>query len=336
MRKLITLLSLVVLFSSCFKEDEIVTPHDPGDAKTAIIPMTRYYSNQVYFSLEKEDIVSINNRSIFDLNFNCNDTTAVVRLNTANFALAAETIFDRLEDVTDTTGLTWKFDVSDGNPDSLAIHSWMSIIDGDTTFNNKVWVINRGLNSLGISLGIKKIQFTGFRSNTYYFTYSNLDNSEMVEGFALKDNKYSYMQYSFDDESVVQIEPEIQNWDLLFTTYTTMLTTSEGELYPYLLTGTLQNQSITSVALDTVMQFANIVLADTVSFDFSNALDKIGYDWKKLIGDVNTGNVYYEINMNYNYIIKDGKSYFYKLRFINFYEPTTGEKGYPTFEYVRL
>jgi len=336
MYKYITLISIVVFLSSCFKEDEKITPHDPGDVSTAIIPLTRYYSNQVYYSLEKEEIVSINNRSLFDLNFNCNNTSSIIRLNTANFALAAETIFENLEDVADTTGLDWKFDVSDGNPDSLAINNWINVVDEDTLYSNKVWVINRGINSQGIFLGLIKIKFTKFKLNTYYFTYSNMDNSNRVEASVIKNPIYTYIQYSVDSEAIEQTEPETNSWDLLFTQYTTMLTTSEGELYPYLLTGALQNQSITRVALDTTMQFDNIVLADTISFNFSKALDKIGYNWKELIGDVNTGNVYYEIRIDYNYIIFDGNSYYYKLRFINFYDPLTGEKGYPTFEFQRL
>jgi hypothetical protein len=336
MYKYITLISIALFLSSCFKEDEKITPHDPGEVNTDTIPLTMYYSNQVYYSLQNEEIVSINNRSIFDLNFNCNDTSSIIRLNTANFALAAETIFENLEDVADTTGLVWKFDVSDGNPDSLAINNWINVANEDTLYSNKVWVINRGINSQGIFLGLIKIKFTEFKNNTYYFTYSNMDNSNRVEAFVIKNPIYSYVQYSFESETIVQTEPEIHNWDLLFTQYTTMLTTSDGELYPYLLTGALQNQAITRVALDSTMQFDNIVLADTISFNFSKALDKIGYNWKELIGDVNTGNVYYEIKINYNYIISDGNSSYYKLRFINFYNPKTGEKGYPTIEFQLL
>ncbi len=92
----------------------------------------------------------------------------------------------------------------------------------------------------------------------------------------------------------------------------------------------------TSVALDTISDFNEIALSDTNNFEFSSALDKIGYDWKELIGDVNTGDVYYEIRFNYNYIIKVNNLYYYKLRFINFYDPESGEKGYPTFELQRL
>jgi hypothetical protein len=36
-----------------------------------------------------------------------------------------------------------------------------------------------------------------------------------------------------------------------------------------------------------------------------------------------------------NYVVLDREGYFYKLRFISFYN-NSGEKGYPTFEFQRL
>ncbi len=98
----------------------------------------------------------------------------------------------------------------------------------------------------------------------------------------------------------------------------------------------VQQYGIVQVALDTAMEFSQISISDTATLEFSLELDKIGYDWKQLIGDVNSGNVSYEVKPNFNYIIKDGNSYFYKLRFVNFYNPETGEKGFPVFEYQRL
>ena len=336
LKKIIILVTVIALFSSCFKEDEMVPSHDQGEVVTVVIPMTQYYTKQVYFNLELGDIVSSNTRSIFDLNFSCDDTSTIIRLNTANFAKAAKTMFENLEDVTDTVGLVWKFDKSDGNPDSTAFGNWISIAGDDTTYRNKVWVINRGIDALGNVLGLKKIKFNRLIGGKYFFTFSNMDNSGKVDDFVEKDNLYYYSQYSFINEDLMQTEPEKFNWDLLFTQYTTLLFTDGGLPYPYLVTGVLQKFDNISIASDTSMVFSDITLSDSSNFYFSTALDKIGYDWKKLVGDVNTGSIYYEIKLNENYIIKDYNSYFYKLRFINFYDPLTGEKGYPTFEYQRL
>jgi len=335
-KNILLLLLIMGFFSSCFKEDEIVIPHDPGEVITAVIPMRKEYTDQYYFKLDNNEIVSSNNRSIFDLNFSCNDTLSHIRLNTANFAMAAVTEFDKLEDVNDTIGLRWNFDKSDGDIDSLALKNWISVLDGDTTYSNKVWVINQGMSALGIQLGLKKILFHELKGGKYFFSFSNMDNSGLVETFVEKDNVFSSIQYSFQDKTEMQTEPEMDSWDLLFTTYSTLLFTDEGSAYPYLVTGALQNQNYSMVSLDTNLVFSEITLADTVLLDFKKDLDMIGYDWKKIIGDVELGDYYYVTKLNNTYIIKDNNSFYYKLRFIDFNDPETGEQGFPTFEYQKL
>ncbi len=156
-KNIIGLILIIVLFTSCFKEDRMIIPHDPGEVNVVVIPMTQYYTDQIYFNLENNEIVSSNNRSIFDLSFSCIDSLTQINLNTANFGMAAETEFERLEDVNDTTGLDWNYDKSDGNTDSIAIINWIIIHEGDTSYSNKVWVINLGINALGVQLGLKKI-----------------------------------------------------------------------------------------------------------------------------------------------------------------------------------
>ena len=250
--------------------------------------------------------------------------------------MIAETAFEKLQDVTDTIGLTWRYDKSNGNSDSLAINNWILINETDTTFSNKVWVINRGLNSSGIQLGLRKIQFTNYIDNRYYFVYSNMDNSDLVDTYVEKNDLFGYSQFLLSDAGeLMQTEPENTNWDLNFTQYTTLLFTDEGLSYPYLVTGVLQSPNCL-VALDSTLVFNEISLTDTSSFEFSTAQDKIGYDWKEIVGDVQTGNFYYETKTTNTYIIKDSESFYYKLRFINFYDPESGEKGYPTFEFQKL
>ncbi len=337
---ILIILVISFAFTSCFEKDKMVPAHEPGDVITAIIPMTKYYNSQVYFNLYQNEMVSIDDRDIFDLNFDCHDTSTVIRLNTASFALIAETEYQNLEDVFDTSNLVWKFDCSSGTIDSLAINNWITIDDGDTTYTNKVWVMDRGISPLGIRLGLIKIKFTALKANKYLFTYSNMDNTGVVNAVVEKNNEFILTQYSFATGLSQQIEPLKEDWDLLFTTYTTMLYTNEGLAYPYLVTGVLQKYNVVSAAFDTALIFDDISLADTSYLDFSYSFDKVGYSWKRLVGDVNTGNVYYEIEPNYNYIIKDANSLYYKLRFVNFYRPvsdsTPVEKGYPTFEYQVL
>lgn len=341
-KNIIILILISILFVSCFKEDRMLPAHIPGDVTTVIIPMTKLYTDQFYYKLETNEIVASNDRSIFDLMFECGDSTLSIKLNTANFAMAGLSQFDKLEDVTDTIGLEWKFDNSNGDLDSLAINSWISVNGNDTTYSNNVWVINQGISAFGIQLGLKKIQFYDFKNNRYYFRFSDMDNSNLIEAYVEKNNDFGFVQYSMETANgIIQTEPEIDDWDILFTTFTTFVLTDEGIPYPYIVTGVLQNQHSTIIALDTNLVFSEINLSDTALFAFSTDLDKIGYDWKYPVGNVETGNFTYVTNFDNTYLIKDGKSYFYKLRFIDFYsepDPETGnkEKGYPTFEYQRL
>ena len=56
----------------------------------------------------------------------------------------------------------------------------------------------------------------------------------------------------------------------------------------------------------------------------------IGFDWK-----------YYDFNLGYiiypdrYYLLKDEDGFYFKIRFIDFYDPS-GNKGTATFEYQRL
>lgn len=335
-KNIIFFLIISALLSSCFKEDDTMPARiNPVEVQT--IPMGQYYTYQIYFNLAQDSMVSANLKSDFDLSFSCADTSSIIRLNTATFMKAAITDQTDLTKVMDTTGLTWKFDKSDGNPDSTALFNWISFTGNDTIYPGKVYVINRGLNEVGINLGLRKIIFEKLKNNTFYFRYSNMDNTNLVEASIQKIQGYNDVQYSFKSDNFVEpTEPNTINWDLLFTQYTTLLYTNEGDAYPYLVTGTLTNMNGTSVAFDSTMVFNEITLDDALYLDFSTSQDAIGYEWKELFGDINGGDYYYKARENYNYIIHSQSGIYYKLRFVGFYNAETGEKGYPTFEYQRL
>ena len=85
----------------------------------------------------------------------------------------------------------------------------------------------------------------------------------------------------------------------------------------------------TSAARDTVNSFDDIKSADLSSYTFSSDQDIIGYDWKDFKDDS------YNINPNIFYIIKDHLGAYYKLKFAGFYN-TSGEKGYPSFQCIKI
>jgi hypothetical protein len=305
--------------------------------KTTTIEMTEYYRYQVYFDLGKDEVISSNDKSIWDLGFECADSSWHILLNTSAFMLAGNTGLKDFDATIDTTGLDWKFDKSDGNPDSTAIGSWFELNRTDTIYSNHVYIINRGLTHVGAFRGLKKIVFTEVNEAGYFFKYANLDGTDQVEYFIARDFERNYINFSFDNGGqTLALEPLANEWDLLFTMYTTLLYTNEGDPYPYVLTGVLSNYNVVDVAIDSTKGFEGIDLNYAKSLTYSENKDAIGYEWKYLEGDPTTGgSFYYAVHDNWTYLIKNRNGVYFKLRFIRFYSEQ-GEKGYPTFTYQVL
>jgi len=124
----------------------------------------------------------------------------------------------------------------------------------------------------------------------------------------------------------VNIEPQLTNWNLLFSSYTHIF----SENTPYLVTGVLINSQLVSVACDTTSLFDEISINSAQSFSYNNCEDIIGYNWKTFDFESNS----YTIDQTKTYILKNDNKYF-KLRFLDFYNEF-GEKGYPQFEILKL
>jgi hypothetical protein len=335
LKYILLLLSFAATLSSCFKEDERITPHDRGDKITVTIAMTQNYKYQVYYSLHSQSVVATNERTDYDIMFESFPEGMLIRPNSANFAMVAPTGKFQLAEVTNTTGLTMLFDPSSGNPDSTVLRNWFSISGGDTTFRREVYVFNRGINSEGNPLGNVKITFDSLKGSTYYFTYANLNGSGQRQGVVQKQPGRNFAYYSLAQHKQVFPEPTKDSYDLLFTQYTTMLFTNTGEEYPYLVTGVLLNHYQTEAAAIIEPEFDNIDFQRAVSAIYQKKLDVIGFEWKKVLGDVSSGNVYYETMPEKVYFVRDSRGYYYKMRFIGFYNEQ-GEKGYPKFEFQKL
>ncbi|MCB2219935.1 MAG: hypothetical protein KQI35_06025 [Bacteroidetes bacterium] len=331
MRKnLFYIIVLIFILTSCFKEDD---PMPAFPMQTTTIEMGKYYLYQVYFDLASNEKVLVQEKNDYDLAFECGDSSWHIQLNTAAFMFAGNTGMKDFEMVNDTTGLDWQFDKSDGDPDSTAIGQWLTFNVNDTVYSNHVYVLNRGYDHLGKVRGLKKIKFTKVDSTVYLFEYSDMNNENYNAFEIRKMPGVSYTYFSFNDGGKqLEMEPFTDTWDLLFTQYTTLLFTNDGIPYPYLVTGVLSNYGHVEMAMDSLTSYEDIDLNIALSKSFSKAKDFMGYDWKDVQGDVNSGNVYYEIVAGRNYLIRTQEGLYFKLRFINFYSDE-GEKGFPTFQY---
>jgi len=332
-RLLIFLLFLIagLALVSCFKEDERVMPHPPGNTQIDTVCLANNYKYQVYFDLQSGSAVQSRLRKDWDLSFEVLPGGWHVRLNTSCFMYAA--VFDAQEFgiMADTSGSVWKFDNSNGDNDSTALDKWFTISGEDTVSNGKLILINRGIDENGNDRGFRQLVIDSLVNGTYYIRTADVKGANQ-QTFAINPEAgYTNKLFSFDKGLLGENEPPKQSWDLLFSQYTTMLYTDIGEPYPYLVTGVLLNPNLVEVAIDTGLVFGDITFEDVSGLDFTSRQDVIGYDWKYY--DFDSGS--YTVDIDKIYIIRDVEGYHYKFRFLGFYNEK-GEKGFPSFEYQQL
>lgn len=329
MKKTLTIISALVFLSGCFPEDTIVPPHEPGDLQVGTVSVGTDYRYQSFYDLNTNREVTMNHSADWDLAFESSTNGHRIILNSAKNMYAGNSYDTLFENVISEEGVKMKFDQSDGNPDSTAIGEWYEIIDDTLRSKKEVYIIDRVLDHNGQLTGYKKVQFD-IEGDFYVIRHADLDNQNDTVYIIQRDPERNFTCFSFE-EGIVEIEPAYNEWSLKFSKYTTMLQTNEGENYPYPVFGALINPYKMAAALDTIHEFSEIVLKDTIDLDLTGNWDVIGYDWKYY----NFSQGVYTIVPGYAYVIRDRDGYYYKLRFIDFYNDT-GEKGNPEFEFIRL
>jgi hypothetical protein len=323
-----SMLACLLILSSCFKEEDMLPLPEAGEVETNEAVLGENYSAQVFYDLASNQLKSSNSVEAWDLGFSCNTDGFHIILNAAKMMYAGNSYDTSFNDVQSSEGIEMIFDKSDGNPDSTAIGEWYFREENQMHSHKYVYVIDRGNGENQQNMGMKKISIS-WADGKYQLRYADLDGSNENKVSIEKNESYNYTYFSFD-QGVIPIAPPKDEWSLKFSRYATMLVTNDGEQVPYLVTGVLMNSNNVYAAADTT-DFFNISLQDTVNYTFSKNLDFIGYDWKYY--DFDSG--VYTIVPDKNYILRNNDGFYFKLRFIDFYDEF-GVKGSISFEVARL
>ena len=307
---------------SCEKKEIAIQPHANGETIVSHVSLGTDYRYQMFFDLETNSMVKQNFKTGWDLGFECGNSGSRVILNTAKSMFSYNSGITDFNSVSDTIGLTQKWDAVSGDLDSTSIGDWS---------NNNVYIIDRGYNEAGTHLGFKKSIFNSVNSTEYNLKYADLDGSNEVLITVPKDNNYNFSFLSMNGNgSIADIQPKKEDWDLVFTQYVHVFL-EENPPLPYLVTGALLNRNNVESCRVFDKDFDLITMADVSSYTFYSYINTIGYDWKFYSFD--TGQ--YVVHANQNYIIKSTEGKYFKLHFIDFYDEN-GEKGTPTFEFQEL
>ncbi len=312
--------AVISVFASCFKGDSPVQLPPAGDAKIFQVALGEDYHRAVYFDLTTQDTLG-NEHSAWDLCLESTPEGFHVWMNGGNGSFIANTNTQAFETVTDTSGANWKMDDPYWNIDSTAVGDWRA--------DRLVYIIDRGAEKTAADR-FRKIIFQSVDDSAYEVQYAGLDGSGFSISHLAKKPGTAFIYFTFDiNGELLDIEPNAAIWSVIFTRYRTLINTVNPPL-PYLVTGALINPNI-SVAVDSITDFSLIDYAKALNYAYSNRRDVIGYDWKRF----DFTSQAYVMKPYINYIIRDAEGVYWKMHFIDFYN-TTGEKGYPQFEYQRL
>ena len=321
MRRVILFLAIASLFG-CEKEEK---PVNPATSQALSAGMGSSYETMLYFNISTGLFVQETDHHPSDLQFPGNPLDNHIYLNSSNFMFVRNFGSVPFESVTDTSHSSdWKYDFPTGNPNRTAFGEWM---DGTGKTKNEVFVVNRGTNSKGISIGFVKMQVLKVSPTAFEIRVANLDNTSDTVLTVQRDPNKVRNQFWFETMAIEDIEPEKSTWHLHFTQYTDYDITDGGDTIPYIVRGALINQTNTAAAFIDGVSFKDIKLADVQGLTFSNNRNAIGYNWKKFSLDSGV----YEVVPDRVYIIKEIGGNYYKLQFLDYYNDA-GEKGYAKFQ----
>ncbi len=361
MKNLIYIISVITLlfFQSCIRDNEdpvavppfegaIVKPNVGGAAEP----------NQVWFKLS-DSSTAVNNRTNWDLGFYSGSEFKVI-LN-SSIMMAARQIegVSNLAEVNtqntqelrakvqvanfQVTNVQYVDDVSGNFPSASTAISEIKENDSE----NPIYLINMGkeiyegsiptgsVYTGGESRGWMKIQIVR-SGDDYKIRYADLDATEIKEAIIPKSTDYHYTFFSMKNNAVVSIQPEKKDWDLCFTVFTNVIEGAGTYIYAdFVLTNIMGGAAAYEVMLDdgvnSVEAYSNFNISDVDASKFvTNDQRSIGGNWRNPIG---TNGL--EVYGNRFYIIRDANGLFYKLKFSRM-TSTTGERGYPEFEYQPL
>jgi hypothetical protein len=317
-------LFLIILLGSCFEKDKAVPPY-PGHV-TTIENNIEYY--QSYFDFETGVTVANNSIDSWQLGFEAGDSAWHIVVNSGDHWFIWNSHQPDMEaELNPPTIAQWPYDIQSCFPDSTSTGNWTYIADGNRKYSNDVYVLAKSID--GNYLQQKRIRFLSVESGSYRFFYHDEDTGLSDTVLITKNDSVNFVYYNFVTHQQTALEPNDTSYDLLFTSYYD-LATEFGITIPYLVRGVLLNRLSTSAALDSVNGYDQIHYGMLSDYHFSTQRDFIGYLWKEVNVDVNSGSADYTVRDNYTYIIRTQAGKYSKMHFLSY--SLNGISGFPRFE----
>jgi hypothetical protein len=324
---------LVLLFSllmvACFEEDHRARPY-PGNVYTIPDSIQVYQS---YFDLETGTVKHTHRIDRWEIGFECGPNGWHVVVNSG----AGWFIFNTQQTEIDASlempaSLEHLYDVQSDYPDSTAVGNWVISEGNEKAYTHHVYLLANYRD--GSFFDKKQLVFLEVNDSLYRFFYKEYSDSSSDTVFIHKADTTNFVYYSFRDKNQVNLEPNKEDYDLVFLSYYD-LATKFGVTIPYPVGGAFINVWQTQSCLDSVTGYEYFSYADIDENKLTSQRDIPGYRWKDVSVDISGGgSATYSVKAHYTYVFKTPLSHFYKLRFLSY--TLDGRSGYPRFEYRQL
>ena len=313
--------AILVYASSCKKDEEAVVT--PTMKKSDSISMSAGYANEVYYSMTN-GIVQTSPRATWDIAFSTQKRSSSILINDG----AGVMLYTYPK--ADTSG--W------ASLDTNGLSSWKPMYNDPNDWENGAFSRNaKGHpdygwckynevthNLTGDSLFVIKLRDGSFKKlwmvkklsslDIFIFRFANLDGTgeQNVTEDISSLTAIDFSGYSLQTNARVAFEPVKKSWDILFTKY--MSVQPDGS--PYLVTGVLSNDSVTT------KKFYPVVLTykDLGPGSWDTTRSSIGWNWKKF----DMSSFTYSVVDSTVYFVKPVHSDVYKLYFTAFRGSTSG------------
>ena len=303
--------------------------------------------NQVFIDLSTEAEVTAQ-RDHWDLGF-YSGAQFRVTINGAIYMAAAELESTNIDEISEADVNELLGQVAVGTFDPIN-ENYIDHPDGDINktamapvsanlSENKVYLVNLGYEVgtetpepgsvavAGEARGYKKIRVLR-EGDDYLLQFADLNDTNHQEILIEKSEGHNFTFFSFNTNSIVPIEPEASNWDIVFTVFTNLI---EGSGSYGFSDGVLHNRKggvrSYEVLTSNGVAYNDFSLANLDASQLQQDQRTIGSNWR----DVFEGVV---LNDRF-YIIEDPNGNHYKLRFLALTNDN-GIRGYPEFEYQLL
>lgn len=216
--------------------------------------------------------------------------------------------------------------------------------------DNKVYLINMGSNpsetapstgsegsASGTLRGWKKVRI--LRSGAdYKIQYADIDATTHEEKIISKNSAFNFTFFSLTTKNVVNVEPQKNQWDINFTTFTNLVGPTTPYYYPDFVVTNLKGGARSYQVLNTEsLNYDTFTRANVVTANFTEDQRNIGSNWRSTstTGPGGLPVSAFVLRTDRFFVIKDPAGNLYKLKFTGGAN-AGGERGYPTFQYALL